>query len=76
MHFVVDPKKFNIFKEALSRKFNNFRAEQPYSHAFYYGEMLLDSQFWTVEEAGGALEGEGGVGGGATVTPPFCVCHC
>lgn len=56
-HFIVDPKKFDIFKELLGRKFKNFKAEQPHSHATYYTSIVLDSQAWTVDQAAAGLEG-------------------
>ena len=57
-HFIVDPKRFDVFKELLTRQLHNFRAEQPYSHAVYYGDVLLDSLVWTKEELAEALNGE------------------
>lgn len=56
--FTVDPKRFDVFKELLSRQLHNFRAEQPYSHAVYYGDVLLDNHVWTKEEMAEALTGQ------------------
>ena len=57
-HFTVDPKRFDVFKELLARQLHNFRAEQPYSHAVYYGDVLLDNMVWTKEEMAEALGGQ------------------
>lgn len=55
--FTVDFKRFEIHKELLSRQLRNFKAEQPYMHAVYYNNMLLDNKFWTKEELAEAIEG-------------------
>lgn len=55
--FSVDPKRFDIYKEMVLRGLRNFRAEQPYSHALFYTNLLLDSVVWTKEELIEALEG-------------------
>ena len=56
--FTIDPKRFDVFKEQLTRQLHNFRAEQPYSHAVYYGDALMDNMVWTKEEMAEALTGK------------------
>ncbi|XP_003737238.1 insulin-degrading enzyme [Galendromus occidentalis] len=48
--FKIDPKRFEILKEALVRRLKNFRAEQPYQHAIYYSNMVLTEKYWSYEE--------------------------
>ena len=55
--FTINPKRFDAFKELLTRELHNFRAEQPYSHAVYYGDVLMDNVVWTKEEMAEALAG-------------------
>lgn len=56
--FNVDFKRFEIHKEILSRKLRNFKAEQPYVHAIYYNNLLLDSKCWTKDELAEVVEGK------------------
>ena len=56
--FVVDPKKFEIFKEVLLRHYKNFKADQPYSHASHYFRAVLASHNWTIPEIAVAMEGK------------------
>ncbi len=55
-HFVVDAKRFEIFKEIISRNLKNFRAEQPHTHAMYFCNVILESCAWTREELAEAIE--------------------
>ena len=55
-NFTVDRKRFEIFKEMLSRQLKNFRAEQPHTHAMYYTGIILDSMAWTRSQIAEALE--------------------
>ena len=41
----------------MYRKLQNFQAEQPYSHAWYYMTVLLVDHCWTKEDLMRALEG-------------------
>ena len=63
-NFKVDPKRFSIYKEVMTRQLRDFKAEQPHRHAIYYTSILLDSHAWTKEDLAEALEGE----------CVFCVC--
>ncbi len=58
---VVDPKKFEIFKEIKSRDFKDFSAEQPYHNAMHWFDAVLASHHWTIPEMAAALEGKGQV---------------
>lgn len=49
-NFKIDPQRFNIIKENYIRGLNNFKAEQPYSHAIYYLALLLTEVSWTKNE--------------------------
>lgn len=48
--FKIDNKRFGIYKEQYIRGLNNFKAEQPYSHAIYYLALLLSEVSWTKSE--------------------------
>ena len=56
--FTLDSKRFDIFKEMMLRRLRNFKAEQPYTHAMYYCEVILQSVIWTRQQLADALEGE------------------
>uniref|UniRef100_A0A646QDK3 Insulin-degrading enzyme n=1 Tax=Hemiscolopendra marginata TaxID=943146 RepID=A0A646QDK3_9MYRI len=49
-NFEIDPKRFDILKEAYIRGLKNFQAEQPHQHAVYYSSVLLAEHAWTKEE--------------------------
>ncbi len=55
--FSVDSKRFEVYKEMSLRELRNFKAEQPYQHALFYNNLLLDSVAWTKEQLIDALEG-------------------
>ena len=55
--FTVNKDRFAIFKEILRRHLNNFRAEQPHTHAIYYCAVLLEDLVWTRDEMAEALKG-------------------
>lgn len=48
--FKVDPKRFEVLKEAYVRGLKNFEVEQPYQHAVYYLSALLSEQVWLKDE--------------------------
>lgn len=48
--FKVERKRFDILKEQYIRGLQNFKAEQPYSHAIYYLALLLTEVSWTKSE--------------------------
>ena len=56
--FIVDPKKFEIFKEKKRRYFKNFEAGQPYHHAIHWFKAIVGNSFWTDPEIAAALEGK------------------
>uniref|UniRef100_T1ISN5 Insulin-degrading enzyme n=1 Tax=Strigamia maritima TaxID=126957 RepID=T1ISN5_STRMM len=49
-NFEINPKRFDILKEAYIRGLKNFHAEQPHQHAIYYTSVLLAETAWTKEE--------------------------
>ncbi len=59
--FVVDPKKFEIFKDINSRDYKNFVAEQPYVHAMHWFSAVVASRKWTTPEKAAAIGGKGQV---------------
>ncbi|XP_050730176.1 insulin-degrading enzyme-like isoform X1 [Eriocheir sinensis] len=48
--FQVDPKRFEILKDAYVRALRNFSADQPHQHVVYYTSLLLAEHGWTKEE--------------------------
>ncbi|XP_076044547.1 insulin degrading metalloproteinase isoform X2 [Oratosquilla oratoria] len=48
--FKVDPKRFDILKDAYVRALKNFNADQPHQHVVYYTSLLLAEHGWTKEE--------------------------
>ncbi|XP_063610244.1 insulin-degrading enzyme-like isoform X2 [Penaeus indicus] len=48
--FTVDPKRFEILKDAYVRALRNFRADQPHQHVVFYTSLLLAEHGWTKEE--------------------------
>ncbi|KAG7155866.1 Insulin-degrading enzyme-like [Homarus americanus] len=48
--FTVDPKRFEILKDAYVRALRNFNADQPHQHVVYYTSLLLSEHGWTKEE--------------------------
>lgn len=48
--FEVQPKRFEIWKECYIRMLQNFKTEQPHSHAIYYLGILLSEQVWDKDE--------------------------
>lgn len=71
--FVVDPKKFEIFKEINGRDYKNFVAEQPYHHAMHWFSAVVASCKWTTPEMAAALEGKDQV---ISVHISFICCCC
>uniref|UniRef100_A0A1B6DGR0 Peptidase M16 C-terminal domain-containing protein n=1 Tax=Clastoptera arizonana TaxID=38151 RepID=A0A1B6DGR0_9HEMI len=49
-NFKIDPKRFEIIKEAYIRSLKNFETEQPYQHGMFYLAVLLSETAWTKEE--------------------------
>ncbi|XP_045516771.1 insulin-degrading enzyme isoform X1 [Pieris brassicae] len=47
LSFRVDPRRFEILKEAHLRALANFDAEQPYQHAVYAQALCLSAEVWT-----------------------------
>ena len=48
--YQVDEERLEILKETYVRGLENFRMEQPHSHAKYYNDALLAQRMWTKEE--------------------------
>ncbi|XP_066956310.1 insulin-degrading enzyme [Macrobrachium rosenbergii] len=48
--FEVDPKRFEILKDAYVRSLRNFDADQPHMHLVYYTSLLLGEHGWTKQE--------------------------
>ncbi|XP_045108140.1 insulin-degrading enzyme-like isoform X1 [Portunus trituberculatus] len=48
--FTVDPKRFEILKDAYVRGLRNFNADQPHQHVVHYTSLLLAEHGWTKEE--------------------------
>lgn len=48
--FTVDPKRFEILKDAYVRALRNFNADQPHQHVVYYTSLLLSEHGWAKEE--------------------------
>jgi len=48
--FTVDPKRFEILKDAYVRALKNFNADQPHQHVVYYTSLLLAEHAWTKED--------------------------
>ncbi|KAK3874449.1 hypothetical protein Pcinc_020613 [Petrolisthes cinctipes] len=48
--FTIDPKRFDILKDAYIRALRNFNADQPHQHVVYYTSLLLAEHGWTKEE--------------------------
>lgn len=48
--FKVDPSRFEVVKDQVSRAYENFHLEAPYQHANYYTTYLLNERMWTAEE--------------------------
>ncbi|XP_067129485.1 insulin-degrading enzyme [Centruroides vittatus] len=55
-NFKIDPKRFEILKEAYIRGLKNFEAEQPHQHAIYYTCLLLAERIWSNAELLDAAE--------------------
>lgn len=49
-NFNVDPARFEIIKDTVSRMYENFRLEAPYQHANYYTTYMTVERMWTPEE--------------------------
>ena len=75
-NFKVDPKRFAVYKEIMSRQLKDFKAEQPHQHAIYYTSILLDSHTWTKEDLAEALEGKGVFCGTANLSLFVCLFVC
>ncbi|RXG67447.1 Insulin-degrading enzyme [Armadillidium vulgare] len=54
--FKVDPKRFEILKDAYVRALRNFAADQPHQHLIYYTSLLLSEIGWSKEELLNAVE--------------------
>ncbi|KAK7077939.1 hypothetical protein SK128_003283 [Halocaridina rubra] len=54
--FEIDPKRFEILKDAYVRALRNFSADQPHQHVVYYTSLLLGEHGWTKEELLAATE--------------------
>ncbi|KAJ2957690.1 hypothetical protein NQZ79_g6671 [Umbelopsis isabellina] len=54
--FVVEPERFNLVKDQLSRSYKNFSLEPPYQHALYYLSYATQDKMWTHEEKLGELD--------------------
>ncbi|KXS20116.1 hypothetical protein M427DRAFT_52375 [Gonapodya prolifera JEL478] len=53
----VDPVRFELIAEQLSRSYKNFQQESPSSHAAYYASLLIQEQLHTNDEKLEALKG-------------------
>ncbi|PWN23331.1 hypothetical protein BCV69DRAFT_280939 [Microstroma glucosiphilum] len=49
-NFEVDPVRFEMIKDSVSRQYENFRQEAPYQHANYYTSYLTVERMWTPTE--------------------------
>ncbi|KAI9477913.1 MAG: Metalloenzyme, LuxS/M16 peptidase-like protein [Benjaminiella poitrasii] len=54
--FKVDPERFKLLKDQLSRSYKNFSLEPPYQHALYYLSYLTQDKMWTNAEKLAELE--------------------
>ncbi|XP_052226154.1 insulin-degrading enzyme-like isoform X2 [Dreissena polymorpha] len=54
--FDIDPKRYDIIKEAYGRSLRNFHAEQPHQHAVYFTSVVMSELLWTQEELLDTLE--------------------
>jgi insulysin len=47
---VVDPVRFALIKEQMTRGIKNFELEQPYQHAMYEQGLYLEHRNWSYKE--------------------------
>ncbi|KAJ3035241.1 Insulinase (Peptidase M16) [Rhizophlyctis rosea] len=55
-HLKIDPDRFKVMKEQLSRSYRNWAMDSPHQHAIYYVSHVTQERLWTHEEKLEALE--------------------
>lgn len=56
-HLVVKKERFMVIKDAVLKRVQNWKMDDPYDHARFYSMYLLTSRVWTYDETEEALKG-------------------
>ncbi|RCH82048.1 Insulinase (Peptidase M16), partial [Rhizopus stolonifer] len=49
-HMRIEPHRFSIFKDEITRAYENFSLEAPFQHSIYYMGSLFHQNIWTYNE--------------------------